>query len=350
MPRVLIAEDSKVVAQILQRLFEAAPDFQVVGIAEDGEQAVRMAAQLQPDVITMDVIMPKLDGVKATEKIMEETPTPIVIISSHVNDKEMKVTFRTLAAGALSVLEKPEDIFSPSFEARHRSFLNTVRAMADVKVYRRRRKPAAEIHHADPVLTPMNGYDLVVIGSSTGGPQALKRVLSSLPSDYPLPIVVAQHISRGFTVGLVDWLGGETSLSTVLARNGMAVKPGHVYFAPDGTDVRVENIAGNLTLSISEEKPEGVLCPNVDVLFRSAASSVGSRVVCGLLTGMGVDGADGMADIRGAGGWTFAEAEESCVVYGMPQAAADRGAAREMLHVDAVFERLLSVARRDGGA
>lgn len=346
MIRVLIAEDSPVVAEILKHLFDAEDDLAVVAIARDGEQAVKMAADLRPDIITMDVMMPKLDGVAAIEMIMEETPTPIVVVSSHVNDREMRVSFRSLAAGALSVLEKPEAIFTPGFESRRKAFVDTVRAMATVKVVRRRKRagPAAARLPSDVALPPRGDYAIVALGSSTGGPQALNRILAALPVDFPLPLVIAQHISRGFTPGLVDWLGAQCAIPMVLAADGEPCRKGYAYFAPDGTNIGVVPAGDGYRLSVSGVQRENVLTPSVDRLFTSVADAAGDKAICGLLTGMGRDGAEGLAAVRGRGGYTFAEAEESCVVYGMPAAAVANGAARAVVPLDHIGAHLMSLA------
>lgn len=344
MIRILIAEDSPVVAEILKHLFDAEADFDVVAVARDGEEAVTIAAELHPDIITMDVMMPKLDGVGAIERIMENTPTPIVVVSSHVNDREMRVTFRSLAAGALSVLEKPENIFTPAFELRRKAFVETVRAMSSVKVVRRRKRPAALMESPPDLALPRRGdYGLVALGSSTGGPQALSRILSGLPADFPLPIVVAQHISRGFTRGLVDWLGGLCAVRPVLAADGDRCAKGVAYFAPDGTDIGVVADGDGYRLTVSEVRKDGVLTPSVDHLFATVAEAVGAGAVCGVLTGMGSDGAAGLAKVRAKGGYTFAEAEESCIVYGMPAAAVANDAARAVVHLAHVGAHLLSL-------
>lgn len=346
MIRILIAEDSPVVAGILKSLFEAEKDFDVVGIARDGAEAVRMTAELRPNLITMDVMMPKMDGVEATERIMEQTPTPIVIISSHVNDGEMRVTFRSLAAGALSVLEKPEDVFSPAFEPKRKAFIKTIRAMAGVKVVRRRNRDwlAPTQAQQSSALPATGDFSLVALGASTGGPQALCLILSALPADFPLPIVIAQHITRGFTKGMVDWMHEKCALSLTISENGEEARAGHVYFAPDGTDVSVTRQGDRLCLAVSPVKPEGVLTPSVNTLFHSVVTAVAGRAICGLLTGMGTDGAEGLLKVHDQGGWTFAEAEESCVVYGMPQVAVQMGAARDVLPVNAISNHLLALA------
>lgn len=345
MIRILIAEDSPVVAEILKHLFDAEDDLEVAAIARDGEEAVKMAAELRPDIITMDVLMPKLDGVTAIERIMGETPTPIVVVSSHVNDREMRVSFRSLAAGALSVLEKPEAIFTPAFEPRRKVFIETVRAMATVKVVRRRKRPSLAMPDVPPALPlpPRGDYEIAALGSSTGGPQALNRILAALPADFPIPLVVAQHIARGFTPGLVDWLGGQCAIRTALAVDGEPCRKGFAYFAPDGTNVGVARAIDGYRLSVSAVQRENVLTPSVDSLFASVADAAGSKAICGLLTGMGADGAMGLAKVRERNGYTFAESEESCVVYGMPAAAIANGSARAVVHLDHIGAHLMSL-------
>lgn len=347
MIRLLIAEDSPVVAQILRRLFDDDPEFEVLGVATDGDAVVAMAADLKPDVITMDVIMPKRDGVSATEKIMEESPTPIVVVSSHVNDKEMKVTFRSLAAGALSVLEKPENIFSDEFEPRRKMFVDTVRAMAGVKVVRRRKPQSDRISTGAAVVNVPHGtkFNVCVLGASTGGPQALDQALNALPADYPVPIIVAQHISRGFSKGLADWLDSRCALTVKMGVDGESCRPGTVYIAPDGTNIGIRAGTPFPRISIGPEQVVNVLTPSVDHLFQSAAEVVGKNTICGLMTGMGRDGAVGMAAVRKAGGYTFAESEETSIVFGMPAAAIELDAANKVLNLDMIGSHLETLVK-----
>lgn len=344
MIRVLITEDSPVMADILRLLIGAEPDFEIVGVATNGLESVRLTAKLQPDLITMDMVMPEMDGLEAIKRIMDETPTPIVVISSHVNDKEMKVTFRSLAAGALSVQEKPEDIFAPSFEVKRAQFLKNLRAVADIKVRRTRSTDHVPLK-STPVKTPQQKthYRLLALGASTGGPQALHKILSEVPAGYPLPILIAQHITRGFTAGMVDWLQSHSSLTVQIAQNNQEALPGHVYFAPDGTDMTVSRQKGGLVLSVSSELPLDVLTPNVDRLFHSVADCLGPASICGILTGMGRDGADGMKRAHTQGAWTFSESEKSCVVYGMPQAAVEKGGVRKTLNGDQIAQHIIEL-------
>lgn len=346
MVRVLIAEDSVVMADILRRVFDGEPDFEIVGVARDGEDVVRLAAQLKPDVITMDVIMPVMDGVAATERIMTDTPTPIVVVSSHVNDREMRVTFRSLAAGALSVLEKPENIFAADFEKRRKLFVDNVRMMSEIKVVRRRNRRPTEPAVPAKVASSVRDMSFCALGCSTGGPQALEHILTGLPGDFAAPIVVAQHISRGFTGGMADWLNGLCALTVKVGDDGEPCRPGTVYLAPDGANIAIRPGRDTPHLSIGPEQPLDVLTPSVDHLFQSVAETVGEGAMCGVLTGMGRDGAKGLAAVKEKGGRTFVESEKTCVVFGMPAAALDRGVADHVLRIDQVAEFLQSALRR----
>lgn len=351
MIRILIAEDSHVMARILRSLFDAEPDLEVIGVARDGQEAVEMAARLKPDIITMDVIMPKMDGVEATRQIMERTPTPIVVISSHVNDKEMQITFRSLAAGALNVLGKPTDVNAPRFDSLKRLYVSTIRDMASIKVARRvsdkremrelrPRKPDATVAARREIPVgkeePDRKYRIVLIGSSTGGPQALKHILGAMPANYPAPVLIAQHITRGFGQGMVDWLNRSTPMTVKTAEDGETCKAGVVYFAPDGRDVGISGTGDVYRIQISEERPPEKLTPSVDYLFESAARADCRGVVCGLLTGMGRDGAKGMLAVREQHGHTFAQAEESCIVFGMPDAALKANATDRALMLEVI--------------
>ena len=227
MIRILIADDSGVISTLLKAIFESELDMRVVGIASDGREAARLANELKPDVVTMDIRMPVMDGFEATRLIMSTSPIPIVVISSSVNDEELRITFRAIEEGAVAVLEKPMGLSQPGFEAMRQELVDTVRAMSSVKVIRRRvhaASPRAETVVAD--LQPPGGeHEIVAIGCSTGGPQALQTLLSALPLALPLPIVIAQHMSPGFIGGLVAWLQGHSLLSIRLAEHQQPLDP-----------------------------------------------------------------------------------------------------------------------------
>lgn len=325
MLRILIAEDSTVVGLLLKAIFENEPDMRVVGHATNGREAVEMARVLNPDLITMDIRMPVMDGFLATKEIMAESPVPIVVISSSVSDEELQITFRAIEEGALAVIEKPYGLGHPEFESIRRELVDIVRAMAEVKVIRRRRhampKPAEPVPALVRPVSARPGYDLVAIGCSTGGPLALMHILSALPQEFPLPILVAQHISIGFVGGLAAWLDGKTSLSVKLALAGERLRPGTVYLAPDDHHMQVSRDVRGLVLDLARTPPVNGFRPSATPLLESVAEHCPGRAIGVILTGMGDDGAQGLRSMRDARCHTLVQDEASSVVYGMPGAA-----------------------------
>ncbi len=324
MIRILITEDSEVVALLLKAIFDAEPDMQVVGHARNGREAVQMVNDLRPDLVTMDIRMPMMDGFEATRLIMATNPVPIVVISSSVDDEELHITFRAIEEGALAVMEKPRGLGHPDFEPMRREMVETIRAMAEVKVVRRwiqRPQPSQDIFQTEIRRRKEATYELLVIGCSTGGPQTLHALFASLPVGFPLPIVVVQHISRGFVGGLVAWLKGATLLDVKLAEAGEVLCGGTIYFAPDDRHLGVRREQTTLRASLERGDAADRHCPSVSCLFDSAAESCGRSAIGVLLTGMGEDGARGLLHMRQRGGHTVVQDEESSVVYGMPGSA-----------------------------
>ncbi|HEY7629750.1 MAG TPA: chemotaxis-specific protein-glutamate methyltransferase CheB [Thermoleophilaceae bacterium] len=335
--RVLVTEDSVVARALLVSIINRDSGLEVVGEARDGEQAVKLAAELKPDVITMDVHMPKVDGLEATRQIMGETPTPIVVISA-IDPKDVKMSFEALNSGALAVLAKPSGPTAPDFNERAAEIVNTVKTMAGVRVVRRRPRLSASPPSAvgrPPEVAPVapvppaarRRVDLVAIGSSTGGPDALGKIIGALPANAPVPILIVQHITVGFHQGLVDWLNNVTPLSVKLGEAGHRPVAGEVILAPGEHHMSVDTAK---RLVLTEESPVRGHRPSATHLFRSVASVYGANAMGVILTGMGDDGADGLVELRRAGGWVIGQDEATCVVYGMPREAAARGAVSEV--------------------
>ncbi|MDA8383995.1 MAG: chemotaxis-specific protein-glutamate methyltransferase CheB [Betaproteobacteria bacterium] len=345
MIKILITEDSEVVATLLKAIFESEPDMRVVGWARNGREAVTLAHDLKPDVVTMDIRMPVMDGFDATRMLMSTAPLPIVVVSSSVDDEELRITFRAIDEGALAVIEKPRGILHPDFDKVRVELVETVRAMSEVKVVRRRRpRPNADIFKT--IVARRTGAIAVVgIACSTGGPQALAALLGGLPVGFPLPVLVVQHISAGFVGGLVNWLRGQTLLDVALARDLQALQAGTVYLAPDGYHLEVTRAAGQLAIHLSDAPPTAGFRPSGNVLFHSLAKVCPNAAVGGILTGMGNDGADGLAALRKAGGRTFVQDEESAVVYGMPGAALALNAVDSVVPLPRIPAHLIDLAR-----
>lgn len=346
--RVLVADDSVTVRKRIVEALSAQPDFEVVAEAGDGREAIEACQRLRPDAITLDMMMPVITGLAATEFIMAYCPTPILIVSSSFNRGELFRTYDALAAGALDVLEKPRgDEVEGDWETRLASAL---RLISRIKVITHPRgrltHPAASIRFpstAAPVTPGPTGPEFVAIGASTGGPGAMVDILRALPPQFPLPILVVIHISRLFGDGFAEWLNGVSPFRVAFARDGEPLPlPGacRVVLAPPDQHLLVRDRRLRLT-----HDPERHSCrPSVDTLFESVARELGPRAVGCLLTGMGRDGATGLLAMRQAGSTTIAQDETSCVVFGMPREAIRLGAASQVLKLDQIASALSALA------
>jgi two-component system, chemotaxis family, protein-glutamate methylesterase/glutaminase len=348
MIRVLVVEDSQVVRDLLVYILQGDPEIRVVAVASDGLQAIEMARKEKPDVITMDIHMPRLDGIEAVRRIMETNPIPTVIISASVDQGEVGNAFRAMEAGAVAVCEKPLGITHPLYERQAREIVQTVRMVSEIKVVRRWRPPVEPAsRHAGQDERPLPGtprIELVVIGASTGGPPVLRAILSGLTRDFPIPIVIVQHISPGFLPGLVEWLSSATGVPVEIARDATIPLPGHAYIAPDGVHTEVQRPC---RIHLSSREPVNGLCPSVSVLFRSAAGAFGCAAAGVLLTGMGRDGAEELGLMKHRGALTIAQDKASSVVHGMPAEAIKLGAALHVLPPEKIVETLNSCAGRN---
>jgi two-component system, chemotaxis family, protein-glutamate methylesterase/glutaminase len=351
MIRVLIVDDSQVVRDFLAYILSSDPAIQIIGTAANGEEAVQAVRDKRPDVITMDVIMPKMDGLEATRIIMETTPTPIVIVSASWDPKEVEKTFRAMDAGALAIVRKPVGVTHPNYTRLAQEIIQTAKLMSEVKVVRRRQRITARSHIpvASFFAAPSTAMDVkaVAIGASTGGPPAIQAILSDLPKDFPAPLLIVQHITAGFVQGFADWLALSSGLPVMVAADGENPLPGRAYIAPDNLQMGVDN-RGRIVLSSSG--PENGLCPSVAHLFRSFAGVFGKNSAGVLLTGMGKDGASELKLMREKGAVTIAQDRESCVVYGMPGEAAAINAAAYILPPARIAEFLsgLPKAKKNG--
>jgi two-component system chemotaxis response regulator CheB len=346
--RVLVAEDSPTARALLVGVLSADPEITIVGEARSGLEAVEMAERLGPDLITMDVHMPGLDGLEATKQIMTRSPRPIIIVSSAARTDEVELGLEAIRSGALMVLPKPQGVGSPSFETERRQLLSMVRALAQVKVVRRHGALSASSTRPVPWSGPIVGQrggprdaEVVAIAASTGGPAALRQILAQLPASFPLPILVVQHIARGFSGGLAHWLAGDTALRVKLAELGEPALPGVVYIAPDDRHLGIRRGGeGELRILLDSADPVGTFRPSATYLFRSAAEGAGRGVVAVILTGMGDDGVDGLREVRREGGRILAQDEASSVIYGMPREAQRAGVVDQVIPLDDVARRV----------
>lgn len=335
MIRVLIAEDSATTLELLSTMLESDPEIRVVGRAKNGAEAVALTKTVRPDVVVMDIHMPVLDGFRATRQIMIESPTPIVIVSATLDVKAVDVSLHALRLGALSVLEKPTGPSGADFPETCDRFIATIRAMSAVKVVRR----WAENSIPPPELAPeqRSPPQLIAIAASTGGPTALLRVLSDLPSSLPVPVLIVQHMAPGFVTGLANWLSEGCSLKVKVAESGERLEGGVAYLAPDDLHL---GLSDRRTIQISNTPPCGGFRPSGTYLFESVARVYGSSAVGVILTGMGDDGCTGLGALRRAGGRIIAQDEASSVVFGMPAAAIAAGLPHITLPLDLIGSRL----------
>jgi two-component system chemotaxis response regulator CheB len=314
--RVVIADDSSTQRELIAALLREDPSFAVVGMAADGREAIEAARTLRPDVITMDVQMPRLDGLEATRRIMEVAPSRIIVVCAVGDEHQVDLSFRAVAAGALELVAKPQShVDVRAWGAR---LQETVRLMAEIPVVRRHGPKRT----TSAAWGEMRGrVDAMGIVASTGGPPALAELLRGLEPGLPAPLFLAQHTAPGFTEGLARWLGGVCSLRVVIAKDGVKSHPGCVYLPPDEHDLVVD--AGGIVRVLRSESAH---CPSADRLLTSLAEVYGRRSGGLVLTGMGEDGALGIKAIVTAGGIALAQDEASSVVYGMPKVAVRVGA------------------------
>ncbi len=350
MIKILIADDSPTETAVLKSLFEAESDLKVVGCAHNGEEAVNLARKLKPDVITMDIAMPVMDGLEATRLIMSHTPTPIVIISSRINDKLMDATFQSLEAGAVTVLEKPANIMDSSSSRKRQHMIDTLRSMSEIKVFKRRffiskREKSSSLVVDTSVLSP-GEYELVAIASSIGGPQVLKLILAKLPIDFPSPIMVVQHMTAGFIEGFTEWLNDHSDLTVKYAQNNEVLMPGTMYFAPDHHHLQVGRADGKLICKLTNGPPVSGFCPSATVLLESVAKVCGKKAIGLILTGMGSDGAEGLLALKKRKGHTLIQDPKSAVVFGMAAVAQSLGAVDKVVELNQIADYLIKMTTK----
>jgi two-component system chemotaxis response regulator CheB len=348
--RVLVVEDSLVVRILLTHIIARDPRLELAGAVESGEAALAAIETVRPDVISMDIRLPGIDGLETTRRIMASRPTPIVVIADSVEDSSLKISMNALRAGALSVVEKPVATTNDGYEAVAGQICTQLRIMAAVPVIRRRpigaewsARKSASAPELPLLSEPGAAPSVLAVAASTGGPPALAKVIGGLAADFPLPVLLVQHMGAAFMDGFASWLDGVVPLAVNVARDGQTMQPGHVYVAPG--DRHLELGASGM-LRVSDAAPVGGQRPAATVLFRSVARQAGAQGIGVLLTGMGEDGAQGLLDMRKAGAATVAEHESSAVVYGMPAAAVRLNAAARVLPVDQVAPHLVRLAQR----
>ncbi len=336
--RVLVVDDSAFMRKALTRMLASDPMIKVVETASDGLEGYEKTKLLRPDVVTLDVKMPGMDGLTALGKIMHDCPTPVLMLSS-LTAEGGEVTLRALDIGAVDFIDKSSarsamDILSIAGE-----LISKVKAVAGVdtvKIVRREPPAPPEMPAPKPPLAVRGEYDVLAIGTSTGGPPALQLILSQMPRDLPVPVLVVQHMPPGFTTSLAKRLDSLSSLRVIEASDGDPAQPGSCLIAPSGLHMYLEKGGNGYFVRLSKS-PDGLLHrPSVDVLMDSVAKNAGARSLAVILTGMGSDGAKGMKSVHDAGGATIAQDESTCVVYGMPKVAVELGAVDRSMPLDRI--------------
>jgi two-component system chemotaxis response regulator CheB len=344
MIRVLVVEDSPVIREFLIYTLSDDKGIEVVGSAANGEEAIEAVSLYRPDVITMDIHMPKMDGFEATRRIMETQPTPIVIVSGSSTVKETSFAFRALEAGALIVVDRPKGIGHPDHEATARELVQTVKLMSEIKVIRRwnhpRRTSTIPAAPGKEVKRTPTEIKVVAIGGSTGAPVVLQTILTKLPREFPVPLLIVQHMATGFVQGFAEWLSDSSGFPVRIPANGEPIKPGIAYVAPDNLHM---GVTYGDRIVLSQDEPENGLRPSVSYLFRSVAQSFDGSAIGVLLSGMGKDGAVEFKNLKDRGAMTIAQDENSSVVWGMPGEAARIGGACKVLPSSQIAPALISL-------
>lgn len=341
--KVLIAEDSKVVTEYLKHILESDDEIEVIITAVDGIEVIEFTEKYKPDIITMDVHMPKMNGFDATRKIMELYPTPIIIVSASYDPKEMENSFRAMQAGAVSIIKKPRNLKHPEYRDDTARLVRMVKLMSQVKVVRRRTPQEVTGVVAPKIEVPIKReIGVVAIGASTGGPPVLNTILSKIPQNYPVPVLIVQHIAPGFLPGMINWLQKQVQNNIKQASHGEKIFPGNIYVAPDNYHMGLD-IQGKIALSGT--KPENGVRPSVSFLFRSIANEYNRKAAGVLLTGMGSDGAEELKLLKEKGAVTIIQNEETCVVFGMPGRAKELSAGHNELSPDEIAFYLKNIVK-----
>jgi len=352
--RVLVADDSALMRQTLRRVISAEPGMELAGVARDGEDAIAKARDLRPDVVTMDINMPKLDGITALQIILEEKICPVVMVSS-LTQRGALTTFECLELGAFDFVAKPDGTVSSDLGSVASELVSKIRAAAASGVLQRvHRNRARRLASGERVERPVarwqtTGPIAVAIGISTGGPATLTEVLPLLPADLPASVFLVQHMPPTFLTAFARRLNDQCVLNVVEARAGMAVQPGYCYVAPGGLHLCPHRRSTGEIVIRTPAQPPTLFIPSVNVMMQAVLETYGANTVGVLMTGIGDDGAEQMVRIHQAGGFTIAESEETAIVFGMPREAIERGGADIVAPHYEVAQHIIKAVGKVGG-
>ncbi|MCR4817639.1 MAG: chemotaxis response regulator protein-glutamate methylesterase [Fretibacterium sp.] len=346
--KVLVVDDSALMRQLIGDILTSDPRIQVVGTARDGRDALNQIKTLKPDVVTMDVEMPNMDGLKALDEIMKTSPMPVIMVSS-VTQEGAEVTLKALSLGCVDFVAKPSGSISLNIRDVGRDIVEKVVAASTAHV-----RSSGSIFSPKPAALPKapnfrrmtpptssRRRDIVAIASSTGGPMALNELIPKLPGNFPVPIVITQHMPKEFTPSFSQRLNAASALEVVEGFEGLTLKPGRVVIAPGGKHLVLKRRNGTVVCDLSDAPPELSVKPAANIMFRSVGEQYGGNVLCVILTGMGRDGTDGAVPLHRQGAYVIAESQKTCVVYGMPKAAVEAGIVDEVLPLNEIPDAMV---------
>ena len=341
--RALVVDDSAFSRQTIRRILEECPGVEVIGLAGNGIDAIAKTMRLKPDLITLDLEMPEMDGFSFLRWIMIQKPTAVIIVSSY---SDTKTVFKALELGAIDFINKPSKRASVDLKGIEKDLKQKVNAVRGLNMEVlskniRLLEPAVE----KPVPVAENTVDVVAIGSSTGGPAALQIILTRMPEDFPAGIVISQHMPKGFTGPLAERLNKLSNISIKEAEGGDVIEPGRAFICPGACHLVLKKRAGKTKIFLKDASKEDRYTPSVDIMMASVAEVCGERSIGVLLTGMGSDGRQGMLEIKSKGGYTIAESRETAVVFGMPQEAIKAGAAMKVLPLTDIPPEMIRIAK-----
>ncbi len=348
MINVLVVDDSAFMRKAISTMLDKDPGIKVIGMARDGLEGLEMVRKLNPDVVTMDIEMPKMDGLTALRHIMMEAPRPVLMVSS-LTTEGAEATLKALELGAVDFIPKQLSKVSLDIVKIEKDLINRVKTVAARKMRHTRARPVVAARPAArPVTRPMASpsgrplRDVVAIGVSTGGPPVVQKILSSLPEDFPASIVIAQHMPAAFTGPFAKRLDSVSKISVKEAETGDILKPGHAFVAPGGRHIILDQKISRVEVVVTDQPADALYKPSANVLISSVAAAVGKRGLGVILTGMGSDGCEGIRSLKDRGGRALAQSDSTCVVYGMPKAIVDENLADEIIDLDDMAESILA--------